>query len=252
MTSALAYDLADRLISATVGGVGETYAYGLSRIAVSTPAGGPAYEYHDGLGSLSDLVSSSAPRSAGPEYAPFGAVRTQAAPSAGPLDPFGFTGEYLDPTGLYQLRAREYDPATGRFLSTDPVSPALSDPYVGAYVYVGNNPCRFVDPSGRESQPPRGSCPPAIAAAALGLVFLGPIDALLGLANILALPSVIAELALLPADVAAIYATGYLYSILQQAQSTPCENIRLASATQPIWRIAHRLWVRSSSSSCLW
>jgi len=32
-----------------------------------------------------------------------------------------FTGEYLDPTGLYHLRARQYDPAIGRFLRKAPV-----------------------------------------------------------------------------------------------------------------------------------
>ena len=61
---------------------------------------------------------------------------------------FGFTGEYTDHTGLLHLRARQYDPALGRFLSTDPVAPPLADPYIGAYVYVRNNPTVLMDPSG--------------------------------------------------------------------------------------------------------
>jgi len=61
----------------------------------------------------------------------------------------------------------------------------------------------------------------------------GPVDALVGLANIVALPSVIAELALLPADVAAVYATGYLTSIVQQAMRRPCEAIRPENPLNP-------------------
>ncbi|MEZ4709789.1 MAG: RHS repeat-associated core domain-containing protein [Caldilineaceae bacterium] len=37
---------------------------------------------------------------------------------------FGYTGEYLAAeTGLWHLRARDLDPATGRFLSADTVQP---------------------------------------------------------------------------------------------------------------------------------
>jgi RHS repeat-associated protein len=60
-----------------------------------------------------------------------------------------FTGEYLDATpGLYHLRARQYDPAVGRFTAADPVAPAVTDPYVAAYAYVNNRPTVLVDPAG--------------------------------------------------------------------------------------------------------
>ncbi|MBI5518338.1 MAG: hypothetical protein HY909_31495 [Deltaproteobacteria bacterium] len=65
----------------------------------------------------------------------------------------GFRGEYLVPElGLYFLRSRFYDPSLGRFLtpdavSQDPSAPALFDPYR----YVGNNPLRYTDPTGRFS-----------------------------------------------------------------------------------------------------
>jgi RHS repeat-associated protein len=48
-------------------------------------------------------------------------------------------------TGLYHLRARQYDPVIGQFLATDPVAPDLLDPYVSAYVYVNNRPTVLVD-----------------------------------------------------------------------------------------------------------
>jgi RHS repeat-associated protein len=54
-----------------------------------------------------------------------------------------FTGEqYDEDSGLYYLRARHYDPATGRFLSQDPL------PLGNRYSYVGNNPVNYVDPYG--------------------------------------------------------------------------------------------------------
>ncbi|HHN93732.1 MAG TPA: hypothetical protein ENK17_03110, partial [Anaerolineae bacterium] len=51
--------------------------------------------------------------------------------------------------GLLYLRARWYDPATGRFLTRDPypglaVLPATQH----SYVYVGNNPVNLSDPGG--------------------------------------------------------------------------------------------------------
>jgi RHS repeat-associated protein len=65
-----------------------------------------------------------------------------------PTNPIQFTGQYLDSaTGLYHLRARQYDPSTGRFLTLDPLAPTLTDPYVAAYVYVNSRPTVFVDPS---------------------------------------------------------------------------------------------------------
>jgi hypothetical protein len=47
------------------------------------------------------------------------------------------------------MRARQYDPSTGRFLSPDPVAATAGDPYVASYVYVGDNPELRTDPSGR-------------------------------------------------------------------------------------------------------
>ncbi|MEA3204298.1 MAG: hypothetical protein QOI63_1978 [Thermoplasmata archaeon] len=66
-------------------------------------------------------------------------------------NPYGFTGQRFDQeTGLYFYRARYYDPATGSFLSRDPVGAWLDTPNLGnAYAYVGNNPALRTDPSGQ-------------------------------------------------------------------------------------------------------
>jgi RHS repeat-associated protein len=58
-----------------------------------------------------------------------------------------YTGrQWLTELGLYDYRQRMYNPATGRFLTTDPAhDPAnLGNPYT----YVANNPGAFVDPYG--------------------------------------------------------------------------------------------------------
>jgi len=57
---------------------------------------------------------------------------------------FGYRGEYADvESGLIYLRARYYDPSTGRFINEDPIRDGLN-----WYVYCGGNPVMFVDPWG--------------------------------------------------------------------------------------------------------
>ncbi len=130
------------------------YAYGLDLLAQTTPTKGPYWSHHDGLGSVTDVTSATGASLWWAEYSPFGAPRASASTSQAPVNLFRFSGEYLDlVTALYHLRARQYDPSLGRFLSPDPVSPSLSSPSVGAYVYVRNSPINLVDPSGLESQP---------------------------------------------------------------------------------------------------
>ena len=80
-------------------------------------------------------------------YEPFG-TRTVSGGSP-PTNPLGFQGQYQDAaTGLFDLRARQYDSGDGRFLAPDPLAPALTDPYVSAYVFANDAPTMFQDPTG--------------------------------------------------------------------------------------------------------
>lgn len=59
-------------------------------------------------------------------------------------NPYRYCGEYYDiESGYTYLRVRYYDPAIGRFISEDPASDGLN-----WYVYCGNDPINYHDPSG--------------------------------------------------------------------------------------------------------
>jgi RHS repeat-associated protein len=77
------------------------------------------------------------------------AIRTETKnQNSAPTNFMKFAGEYNDPTGLYYLRARQYDTATGRFTKPDPASTSPESPALSSYVYAGDRPTVMVDPSG--------------------------------------------------------------------------------------------------------
>jgi RHS repeat-associated protein len=58
--------------------------------------------------------------------------------------------QYDQDLGLYYLRARYYNPSTGRFLSRDPEAGDPTDPQsLHKYLYAGGDPVNRIDPSGR-------------------------------------------------------------------------------------------------------
>ncbi len=63
---------------------------------------------------------------------------------------FHFTGQRLESAiGLYYYGARWYDPALGRFVQADTIVPDMNNSQAyDRYVYVYNNPLRYIDPSG--------------------------------------------------------------------------------------------------------
>jgi len=83
---------------------------------------------HDWLGGTANLLSPTGVPVAGYDYDPFGNPRVgpslagQQLPEASVENPMRFAGAYQDSTsgdGNYYLRARNYDPGTGRFASRD-------------------------------------------------------------------------------------------------------------------------------------
>ncbi|MDT8436698.1 MAG: RHS repeat-associated core domain-containing protein [Gemmatimonadota bacterium] len=81
-------------------------------------------------------------------YDPWG--RPQGAALDSVYNPLRFQArEWDEETGLYYVRARYYDPDTGRFLSPDPIG---LDGGTNPYVFAGNDPVHLRDPSGLSMQ----------------------------------------------------------------------------------------------------
>jgi RHS repeat-associated protein len=186
------YDPLDRLTSSAVAGTARTYAYngdGLlqsaTEAAVTTallwdPASspsrllqrgddrviyglGPLYVVQagdttlalarDGGKSVRAEVDGTGAVTGSWRYRAYGEI-AQGGP--GPLVPvlLGYAGQLLDPSGLYYMRARWYDPATARFLSRDPVAGLPSSPgTLNSFGYVAGRPTSFADPSGACADP---------------------------------------------------------------------------------------------------
>lgn len=131
------------------------YVHGRDVVAMDVPVAlgvgdQRSYYQYDGLGNVVNVTSASGAAQWSYAYEPFGSNRSEVKHDlAAPDNLMRFAGELYDATiGLYHLRARQYDPATGRFLGTDPLPPFVTDPYVSTYVYGGNRPTVLVDPSG--------------------------------------------------------------------------------------------------------
>jgi RHS repeat-associated protein len=88
---------------------------------------------------------------------PFGQPRgTQPTVWAGD---HGFVGGTADTaTGLTNLGAREYQPATGRFLSPDPILDAAQPQQWNGYSYSDNDPVNLSDPAGTDPPGTQGTC----------------------------------------------------------------------------------------------
>ncbi len=88
------------------------------------------------------------------EYLPFGSYRIrQDLDGSFPDVNYTFTDqEDDDETGLYNYRARLYDPLLGRFISADSIVPEPGNLQAfNRYSYCVNNPLVYVDPSGHWS-----------------------------------------------------------------------------------------------------
>jgi RHS repeat-associated protein len=86
------------------------------------------------------------------EYTPYGTYAPQGTSSPGPApEGPGYTGHVNDPeTNLVYMQARYYDPATGHFLSVDPLAPTVGNVFeFNRFSYVNNNPINHIDPNGR-------------------------------------------------------------------------------------------------------
>lgn len=100
----------------------------------------------DQVGSGLVLIDNVGNRISHTVYSPFGTVVQQKGILNGKSIYAGHEVETT--TGLVYMNARWYDPASGRFMSVDPVIDMRSPQSAYAYSYVSNNPVNASDPSG--------------------------------------------------------------------------------------------------------
>ena len=120
------------------------YLYGpsLTPYAQVAADGTTEYLHTDQQGTVTHITDTAGDLTATNTHDPYGRVlnRTGTAHSN-----IGYTGAWTDPTtGLVYLRARDYDPTTGQFLTVDPI---IDDTLI-PYAYTNNNPLQDTDPTG--------------------------------------------------------------------------------------------------------
>ena len=121
---------------------------------------GPTIYGYDGHGNVRFLSSTAGTVTDTYTYDAFGMPIASTGTTA---NNFRYSGEWLDPNlSFYNLRARYYNQATGRFETMDPGKQAccalrasqvgnIFDPRtLHKYVYAANNPVNVSDPTGRD------------------------------------------------------------------------------------------------------
>jgi RHS repeat-associated protein len=117
------------------------------------------YHYYltDHLGNNRVVVNQSGTVTQKNHYYPFGMAFAEKFDN-GTKQPYKYNGKELDQMhglNLYDYSARYYESAIGRFTTVDP----LAEKYysISPYVYVMNNPLKYIDPDGREVFPVHGT-----------------------------------------------------------------------------------------------
>jgi RHS repeat-associated protein len=128
------------------GAVQKYYVYGLGLVSQISADGSQVRYYHyDPLGSTIALSDPSGQVTDQYVYDEFGGLNRKVGATPNPFQYVGQLGVQNDGTGLYAMRARYYDPRSGRFISRDPIG------FTGGmnlYGYAGNDPISSIDPSG--------------------------------------------------------------------------------------------------------
>ena len=149
----LIYD-ARKLLAETDSGGTTTVSYDFSthdefgQLLSRRHVGGTDYHQFDALGSTDRLANSSESVSDTYVYTAFGKLHSHTGTSDSPLTFVGQFGYYAESAlGLYFLNARYYDPATGQFISRDPIGHRVG---INLYEYVRNAPTNYRDPRGTD------------------------------------------------------------------------------------------------------
>ena len=122
------------------------YVFGDRPISQTDTDSGTSFLLQDGSRNVVAVTSSTGEVQSTVVYAAFGSVLATTGTTTSEL---GFAGEFGESDGLIYLRARYYDPASGRFLSRDPLFGQPNEPVtLHRYLYGNNNPITNIDPTG--------------------------------------------------------------------------------------------------------
>ncbi|MBV9322914.1 MAG: hypothetical protein JO352_03880 [Chloroflexi bacterium] len=129
----------------------QKYVWGASGLAesVNKTSSAVAVYHTDGLSSVRALSDSTGNVTQTYQTDEFG-IPVASGTQGSATQPLGYTGEQADPeNGFVYLRARMYDPNTGRFMQRDPFPGNILNPSsLHRSTYAQNNPSSFADTSG--------------------------------------------------------------------------------------------------------
>jgi RHS repeat-associated protein len=167
------------------GAVTRQYTYGLQRISESqfiNNVWSTSFYGYDGGGNVRQLTNSAGVVTDEYEYDAYGNSFTKQGTTP---NNYLYRGEQYDSDlGLYYLRARYYNPMTGRFVSRDPEDGIDTDPAtLHKYDYAGGDPVNAIDPTGRATMPlpvpqPRGAGAGMEYAMLLSIITIAEIPAI--------------------------------------------------------------------------
>ena len=134
-----------------VGAVEREYTYGFHRVSqnqIVSSTWTPSFYEYDGAETVRQLTSITGAVTDAYEYDAWGNKINSTGTT---LNNYFYRAEQYDSDlGLYYLRARYYNPLTGRFLSGDPEDGVPTDPVtLHKYNYAGGDPINLADPTGR-------------------------------------------------------------------------------------------------------
>jgi RHS repeat-associated protein len=167
VSSGLANVVADHRTGAN--GVNDSrFTYGLGLVSSEESNHVRSFALTDPLGTITQTSSNTGVVRWYGSTGPFGDLHDSVAASG--FDPYGvellkyrFTGQYEAGFGLTHMRARNYNASLGAFTQTDPMPMGAGSSFEATYVYAGDNPVSFSDPSGmRKSSPGLVGAPPLV------------------------------------------------------------------------------------------
>jgi RHS repeat-associated protein len=106
------------------------------------------YLHTDRLGSVLAMTNQAGTLTTRYDYTPYGQTTVTSLGSGHVNQPYRYTGQHQDPTGLYKMGLRYYNPNQARWTQPDPALTLSQLAFANTYLYVRSNPANLVDPTG--------------------------------------------------------------------------------------------------------